>query len=224
LRLPPPGGIANIFPWSFCDELVDMNLRIEQDGRVRRLTLAAPARRNILDAALAQHLLNELRDAEAHADTGAILVDAEGPVFCGGLDLAEPLPEGIFTFGLHATKPIVMAMQGVAVSGGVALIANAHVAVAAQGSSFGLTDIRVGRCHPGILGAVASAIGVRRARELSLTGRVFTAPEALAWGLVHALAPSFELDDRASAIAAALANADAGAISAILAFYKLQAD
>jgi hypothetical protein len=41
---------------------------------------------------------------------------------------------------------------------------------------------------------------------------------------VHALAPPFELDDRASAIAAALANADAGAISAILAFYKLQAD
>ena len=50
-------------------------------------------------------------------------------------------------------------MQGVAISAGVALIANAHVAVAAQGSSFGLTDIREGRCHPGILGAVAAAIG-----------------------------------------------------------------
>jgi len=96
--------------------------------------------------------------------------------------------------------------------------------VAAQGSSFGLTDIREGRCYPGILGAVAAAIGGRRARELSLTGRVFTAPEALAWGLVHALAPPFELDDRASAIAAALANADANAVSAILAFHKIQAD
>ena len=200
-----------------------MNLRIEQDGRTRRLTLAAPARRNILDAALAQQLLNELRDAQAHPDTGAILVDAEGPVFCGGLDFAEPVPDGIFTFGPHASKPIVMAMQGVAISAGVALIANAHVAVAAQGSSFGLTDIREGRSHPGILGAVAAAIGDRRARELSLTGRVFTAPEALAWGLVHAVAPPFELDDRASAIATALANADPGAVSAILAFHRAPA-
>ena len=196
-----------------------MNLRIEQDGRVRRLTLAAPARRNIVDAALATQLLNELRDAQAHADTGAILVDAEGPVFCGGLDFAEPVPEEIFTFGRQASKPIVAAMQGVAISAGVALIANAHVAVVAQGSSFGLTDIREGRCHPGILGAVAAAIGDRRARELSLTGRVFTAPEALAWGLVHAVAPPFELDDRASAIATALANADSAALAAVLAYF-----
>lgn len=200
-----------------------MNLRVEQDGRVRRLTLAAPARRNILDRALAAQLLNELRDAQAHAETGAILIDAEGPVFCGGLDFAEPLPEEIFTFGRQALKPIVAAVQGVAVSGGVALLANAHVAVAAQGSSFGLTDIREGHCHPGILGAVAAAIGDHRVRELALTGRVFTAPDALAWGLVHAVAPAFELDDRASAIATALANADAAAVGLVLAFHRAPA-
>ena len=195
-----------------------MNLHVEQDGRVRRLTLAAPARRNILDAALALRLLHELKDAQAHPDTGAILLDAEGAVFCGGLDFAEPLPEEIFTFGKDASKPIVVSAQGIAISVGVALIANAHVAVVAQGSSFGLTDIREGRCHPGILSAVAAAIGDRRARELALTGRVFTAPEALAWGLVHAVAPPFELDDRASAIATALANADPAAVAAILTF------
>ena len=201
-----------------------MSLRVEQDGRVRRLTLAAPARRNILDAVLASQLLNELRDAHAHAETGAILVDAEGPVFCGGLDFAEDLPEEIFKFGRDGLKPIVAAVQGVAVSAGVALIANAHVAVAAQGSSFGLTDIREGHSHTGILGAVAAAIGDRRARELSLTGRVFTAPEALAWGLVHAVAPPFELDDRASAIATALANADPATVAAILAFERSTKD
>ena len=196
--------------------LAPSNLRVEQDGRVRRLTLAAPARRNVLDAALAVHLLNELRDAQADSNTGAILIDADGPVFCGGLDWTEPVAEDIFAFGRQAAKPIVLGMQGVAISAGLALIANAHVAVAAQGSSFGLTDIREGRCHLGILKAVAGAIGDRRTRELSLTGRVFTAPEALAWGLVHALTPPFELDDRASAIATALANADPGAVRTIL--------
>ena len=201
-----------------------MSLRVEQDSRVRRLTLAAPARRNILDAALAVQLLNELRDAQAHPDTGAILMDAEGPLFCGGVDFVEPLPEEIFTFGRNSVKPIVAAVQGVAISAGVALVANAHVAVAAQGSSFGLTDIRDGRYHPGILSSVAAAIGDRRARELALTGRVFTAPDALAWGLVHAVAPPFELDDRASAIATALANADPGAVATILAFHRAPAD
>jgi len=76
-----------------------MSLRVEQDGRVRRLTLAAPARRNILDAALASLLLNEIRDAQGHVETGAILIDAEGQVFCGGMDFAHPLPDGA-RFGL----------------------------------------------------------------------------------------------------------------------------
>src|SRR4051812_28918423 len=100
-----------------------MNLRVEQDGRVRRLTLAAPARRNILDTELAAQLLNELREAQANPDTGAILVDAEGPVFCGGLDFSEPVPEEVFAFGRQSSKPIVMAVQGVAISAGVALVA-----------------------------------------------------------------------------------------------------
>jgi enoyl-CoA hydratase/carnithine racemase len=196
-----------------------MNLRVEQDGRVRRLTLADPGRRNVLDKALAERLLEELRDAAGDAQTGAILLDAEGPVFCGGLDWSEPLPEEIFIFGKTLSKPLIAGMQGVAISAGLALLANAHVAVAAQGSSFGLTDIREGRGNRGILEAVAAAIGNRRTRELALTGRIFTAPEALAWGLVHALAPPFELDDRASAIAKALANAQPGAVSAVLALF-----
>ena len=179
----------------------------------------------MLDAALAVQLLNELRDARADADTGAILIDAEGPVFCGGMDFAEPLPEEIFTFGQRASEADrCRRCREWRFRPALALIANAHVAVAAQGSSFGLTDIREGRCHPGILGAVAAAIGERRARELALTGRVFTAPEALAWGLVHAVAPPFELDDRASAIATALANADPGAVAATLAFTRVPAD
>jgi enoyl-CoA hydratase/carnithine racemase len=193
-----------------------MNLRIEQAGRVRRITLAAPARRNILDPTLAKEFLWELSQAEQDDDTGALLIDAEGPVFCGGVEPGAELPEDVLRFGCTAVKPIVMAVQGVAVSAGLALIANAHVALAAQGSSFGLTDIRDGHFHPGILQAVARAIGQRRARELALTGRIFATPEALSWGLVHAVAPPFELDDRASAIATALASTNPATIKAVL--------
>jgi len=193
-----------------------MSLRIEQDGRVRRITLAAPAQRNVLDSALAADLLREFADAEGDTNTGAILLDAEGTVFCGGMDFAGHVPDEIFTFGGSATKPVVAAVQGVAISAGLALIANAHVAVAAQGSSFGLTDIREGRCHPAILSVLSATIGARRTRELALTGRVFSTPEALAWGLIHATTPAFELEDRVIAIATALANADQAVVQAIL--------
>jgi enoyl-CoA hydratase/carnithine racemase len=195
-------------------------LRVEQNGRVRRLTLARPERRNVLDAALAQCLLRELAEAEADPETGAILLDADGEVFCGGLDpsfsAGAELPEGIFTFGSRARKPVVAAVRGVAISAGLALVVNAHVALAAQGSTFGLTDIREGRVHNGLLEAVAEAIGLRRTKELALTGRIFSTPEAAAWGLIQAVMPAFELDDRALSITAALAEAHPDAVRAVL--------
>ena len=187
-----------------------MNLRIEQDGRLRRITLAAAEKRNLLDAGLARDLLRELRDAAADAGTGAVLIEADGQVFCSGVE--PEAGDELFCIGRSLTKPLVAAVRGVAVAGGLGLIANAHVVVAAQGTSFGLTDIRDGKWNQAVYRAVASAIGERRALELSLTGRIFSTQDALAWGLVHVVAPAFELDDRATEIAAALANANPDAV------------
>ena len=192
-------------------------IRSEQDGRVRRITLAEPLRRNVLHSSFARQFLTELTDAEADPGTGAILIDAEGQVFCGGLDFTDPPEDATFTFGQAAAKPIVVAMKGVATSAGVALLANAHIVVAAQGSSFGLTDIREGRFHRGVQSAVRVALGERRTRELSLTGRIFTTPDAVNWGLVHAAVPAFELDDRVLAVAMGLAGANPDAVRAVLA-------
>ena len=191
-------------------------LRIEQSGRVRRLTLARPDRRNLLDAAFAASLLRELSEAEADRETGAILLDADGEVFCGGLDPTADLPPEVFSFGDRMRKPVVVAVKGVAISAGLALVANAQVALAAQGSTFGLTDIREGRVHAGLLEAVVRAIGVRRAKELALTGRIFSTAEAAAWGLIHGVMPAFELDDRAFSVTAALADANTEVVRAIL--------
>ena len=182
-----------------------MTLRIEQDGRLCRIALAKPEKRNILDATACRDLLHELKDAAADSATGAILIEADGPVFCAGTECDGDVE--LFTIGRVIAKPIVAAVQGVAISGGLALVANAHIVVAAQGTSFGLTEIREGQWHDPIFRAVAEAVGQRRALELSLTGRVFSTPEALSWGLVHYVAAGHELDDRATEIATALANA-----------------
>lgn len=189
-----------------------MKLRTEQDGRLYRIALSSPETRNVIDAAGARDLLREIRGAEADGNIGAILLEADGPIFCTA---CEP-DEELMSIGRGISKPIIAAVQGVVLSGGLALAANAHVVVAAQGTSFGLTDIREGRANSAIVRAVAGAIGRRRAVELGLSGRVFSTPEALAWGLVHHVAPAFELDDRATEVALGIANAHPDAIRAML--------
>lgn len=186
-----------------------MSLRIEQDGRLCRIALAAPDKRNILDAKACRDLVHEMTDAAADDATGAILLEADGSVFCAGTEADD---QDLFSIGRRIGKPVIAAVQGVVLSGGLALVANAHVVVAAKGTSFGLTDIREGKWQEAAFGAVAWALGDRRALELGLTGRVFSTPEALAWGLVHHVAPAFELDDRATEIGTALANASPAAV------------
>jgi enoyl-CoA hydratase/carnithine racemase len=193
-----------------------VSLRIEQDGRLRRIALAAPEKRNVLDAALADGFLREMAEAEEDSATGAILIEADGPMFCGGLDPASPPSPDLFTIGRRATKPIVVAVKGAAVSAGLALIANAHVAIAAQGCTFGLVDIREGRWNEAVFEAMALAVGERRARELALTGRIFSTADAAAWGLIHMIAPAFELEDRATEIATTLANANPAVVRSAL--------
>jgi enoyl-CoA hydratase/carnithine racemase len=120
--------------------------------------------------------------------------------------------------GSTSVKPIVAAVQGAALGGGVGLMANAHVVVAAQGTSFGLTEIRLGMWPFVIFQAMKTAIGEWRTVELGLTGRIFAVPEALQWGLVTEAAPAFELDDRATAIATGLSQSPAVAIERGLRF------
>jgi enoyl-CoA hydratase/carnithine racemase len=198
-----------------------VSLRIEQDGRLKRITLAIPAKRNVLDAALAQNFLREMTEAGEDAATGAILIEADGPMFCGGLDPDSPPSPDLFTIRQRAAKPIVVAVKGAAVSAGVALIANAHVVIAAQGCTFGLVDIRQGRWNEGVFQAVAAAVGQRRALELALTGRIFSTADAAAWGLVHMIAPVIELDDRATETATALANANPEVVRAAMSHSRI---
>ena len=137
-----------------------MSLRIEQDGRLCRIALAAPDKRNVLDEKSCRDLLHEMSDAAADSGTGAILLEGDGPIFCAGTESDD---QDLFTIGRRINKPVIAAVQGVALSGGLALVANAHVVVAAQGTSFGLTDIREGKWHESAFRAVAFALGDRRA-------------------------------------------------------------
>ena len=182
-----------------------------RDERVARFTLARPEKRNALSAELLRSLLEGLRQANGDASIGAILLDAEGPVFSAGMDLEEApgadpaalnqLHAQIFSIHDELTKPLVAAVDGTAFGGAMGLVANAHVALASNQARFGLVELRVGMWPFMVWASVVEAIGRRRAIELALTTRVFTAGEALSYGLVHEITPEPDLARRAMEIA-----------------------
>ena len=205
-------------------------LDTSRDGRVLRVTLNRAEKRNALTGEMCEAIVDAFESAQRDAAVGAVLIAAHGPVFCAGMDLHESLAadaaektavhEALFTAGARATKPIIAAVQGPALAGGVGLVANAHIAIAAQGCTFGLTEIRIAMWPYVVFRAVKAAVGERRATELSLTGRIFGTHEALQWGLIHQVTPPFELEDRAAAVASEVANWSADAIARGLDFAR----
>jgi enoyl-CoA hydratase/carnithine racemase len=201
------------------------NCRIERDGRLLRLTMARAEKRNALDRHLCRALAGAI-DGAAPEETGAILLMGDGPSFCAGMDLDDSLGPGadelaelherLFTAGMRARVPIVAAVQGHAIAGGTGLVANAHVAVAAEDSKFGLTEIRVSLWPFLVFRAVEAAVGARRTLEWSLTGRVFGAKEARTAGLVHQIGCAAA----AEAIALELASRSADAVRLGMQYYR----
>ncbi len=170
-----------------------------REGRILRLTLNRPEKRNAIDAALCQALVEALEDAGRDPAIGAILLSGQGKAFCAGMDLGEmernpdtavinAAHERLFTVGARLTKPLVAAVQGAAVGGGTGLVANCHIVVAGPDAVFGLTEVRHGLWPFLIYRAVAAALGERRTLELALTGRMFEAGEAREMLLVHEVA------------------------------------
>jgi len=201
-----------------------MSLVIEHNHRVLHLTLNRPDKRNALDRDLCARLVEAITSVQSHAGTGAVLISATGQVFSAGMDLDEAVQPGsqelaqvheeLFTLGAHSMKPIIISVNGSALGGGLGLVAQGHVVLAAESAVFGLTEIRVGLWPFLVYRSVEAALGPRRMLELSLTGRVFPAAKALDWGLVHHLCHTSELADRAAAIARDIANASPAATKA----------
>src|SRR5579872_4345081 len=99
-----------------------------QHGRVLRLTLNRPEKRNALNRALCQAILEAVEDATHDPTVGAILLEANGKSFCAGMDLEEAaegateetnvLHERLFTVGSRTSKPVIAAVRGPALGGG----------------------------------------------------------------------------------------------------------
>jgi enoyl-CoA hydratase len=175
------------------------DVRTERDGTVLIVTIARPGRRNAVDARTAGGLADAFRAFDADPDQRVAVLTGEGGTFCAGFDLtalaageARPIVEdGDGPMGptrMLLGKPVIAAVEGHAVAGGLELALWCDLRVAAEDAVFGVFSRRFG--VPFVdMGTVRlpRLIGQSRALDMLLTGRPVPAPEALEMGLANRL-------------------------------------
>jgi enoyl-CoA hydratase len=192
-------------------------VRYERIGAAAVLTIDRPHRRNAVDGPTAERLLEGVEAFEA--DDGArvlVLTGAGGVSFCAGADLKAldtyagrlDLPDGPMGFTRRTpTKPTIAAIGGWCLAGGLELALWCDLRVAAEGTTLGFPERRWG--VPLIDGGtqrLPRIVGMGRALDLILTGRLVGADEALAMGLLTEVVPAGEHLTRALAMAEGLAG------------------
>jgi enoyl-CoA hydratase len=191
----------------------------EVSDRIATITLNRPDARNALSSEVLRLLPERMREAEARDDVDVVVLTGTDPAFCAGLDLKELGSSGDNLGGGSGadgsrnsdgvrgpfpklTKPLIGAINGVAVTGGFELALNCDFLIASEHAKFGDTHARVGVMPGwGLTVLLPQAVGVRRAREMSFTGNFMLADEALAFGLVNRVVPHPELMPTVRALA-----------------------
>ena len=201
---------------------------VERHGAVALVTLNRPLAMNALSrdlrAALADAMVELDRDVSVRA---VVLTGAVTRAFTAGLDLKELGIEGLGAANAsmpaanpvkaveQCRKPVVGAINGVAITGGFELALACDVLIASENARFADTHARVGIMPGwGLSQKLSRMIGISRAKELSLTGNFLDAQTACQWGLVNRVVAAEELVPAALALAADMASADPAMIQA----------
>ncbi|BBX39177.1 enoyl-CoA hydratase [Mycobacterium simiae] len=199
-------------------------LLIDTEERVRTLTLNRPQSRNALSSALRDRFFTALADAETDDDVDVVIVTGADPVFCAGLDLKElggqeVLPD-ISPRWPSMTKPVIGAINGAAVTGGLELVLYCDIVIASEQARFADTHARVGLLPTwGLSVRLPQKVGVGLARRMSMTGDYLSAADALRAGLVTEVVEHDHLLPTARQVAAAIVGNNQGAVRALLASY-----
>ena len=189
------------------------DIRIERDGDVMIVVMARPDRHNAVDGGMARELADAFREFE-ESDAKVAVLAGDGPSFCAGADLKAVGTERSNALTLEGDgpmgptrmdldKPVIAAINGHAVAGGLELAVWCDLRVADDDATLGVFCRRWG--VPLIDGGtirLPRLIGHSRAMDLMLTGRPVDAAEALSFGLVNRVVPT----GTARAAAVALAN------------------
>jgi enoyl-CoA hydratase len=199
---------------------------VETDERVRTVTLNRPEARNALNSELQRASAGALADAEADDDVDVVILTGADPAFCAGLDLRElgstaanlvgSADEPIvspFTVLWAMTKPVIGAINGPTVTGGFELALACDFLIASERATFADTHARVGVTPGGGMSVfLPQSVGLRKAKEISLTGNFVGAADALRLGLVNHVVPHDALLPTARRLAGDIAGNDQVAV------------
>ncbi len=194
-----------------------MTVRVERVGPVTTVILDRSDRRNAVDRQTALALADAFRNFESDGDASVAVLYGEGGNFCAGADLKAVAegkgnrvePDGDGPMGptrMHLSKPVICAIEGHAVAGGLELALWCDLRVAAQSSILGVFCRRFG--VPLIDGGTVRLpriIGMGRALDLILSGRAVKSDEALSMGLVNRVVPDGSTREAAEALAREIA-------------------
>lgn len=215
----------------------DTPVLLDVSERIATITLNRPDARNALSTEVLRLLPEVMLQADADDDVAVIILTGTDPAFCAGLDLKElgstganlgsgsGASGGRNRYGARGpfpalTKPLIGAINGVAVTGGLELALNCDFLIASERARFGDTHARVGVMPGwGLTVLLPQAIGVRRAREMSFSGNFLTADEAFHWGLVNRVVPHDDLMAVTRQVAIDIAGNDPAGVRQIRATY-----
>ena len=205
---------------------------------VATVTMNRPDARNALNRELKVELTRAMLAVDADPTVRVVILTGADPGFCAGLDLKElgdpssGLMEAVGADGSvqadgttgpfpAISKPVIGAVNGVAVTGGFELALHCDFLIASERARFGDTHARVGVMPGwGLTVLLPRIIGIRRAREMSFTGNFMMAEEALHWGLVNHVVPHDELLATCRKLAADIVSNNADGVAAIRGTYR----
>ena len=199
-----------------------------RDG-VLTATLNRPEKRNAIDQAMIDALVNVLERADLDAAVRVVVIRGAGKDFCAGMDLNEllasadrPVEENrraalrfaeVFIRMRNLPKPVVAAVHGCALAGGCGLATACDLVLATHTARFGYPEVQRGFVPALVMTLLKRTVGEKVAFDLATTGRVLTAHEAAAHGLVSRVFDDAEFEARLDEAVRALAGSSASALA-----------
>lgn len=208
------------------------NILVEQAGLVQTITINRPNQLNALNKQTIAELHEALKNANHDSKTGVVILTGSGEkAFVAGADIKEfasfSVEEGqklaaegqnlLFSFIENMTTPVIAAVNGFALGGGLELAMASHIRIASSNAKMGLPETSLG-VIPGYGGTqrLTQLVGRGKANELIFTAGMMTAEDALKWGLVNHVCDQSELMDLANELAAKILKNSGTAISAAI--------
>ena len=208
---------------------------LDDAGPIARVTLNRPDKRNPIGTQTCAELIDALDHLRNSTVVRVVVITGAGAIFSAGGDLSSmqppPASEGdrpaslveLFSAMHELGKPIIAMVNGPALAGGLGLMVACDLVVAAETAELGTTEIAVGLWPMMITAEIIRNIGRKKTLEMMLTGRRFSAKEALEWGLVNRVVRGDELEAETMKLASELAERSPATIAlGLRAFYRSQ--